>query len=134
MLTKVLTRALGGALVIVFATAVNVQVGKFMATYQGVDIRLQWAVADEGGVNSYDLYKKFGEEQSFSKIASVNPAGQRSYIFLDDALFKKENQFQDIHYKLTIKSAQGNTDYFSSVQQSPTAIERTWRSIRSMFK
>lgn len=134
MFTKVLTRTFVGALTVLLITAVNVQVGNFMATSQGADIRLEWSVANESGVKSFDIYKKLRSEQHYNHISSVNPMGQKAYVYLDDDSFKNNESLQDIYYKLSIKSAQGNTNYYSSVQQGPTVIERTWASIKSMFK
>ena len=114
------------------AWAANV-VQIFTANYQGTDVKLEWRLADEQGVESFELARKRPEETVFTRITSVSANGSANYSFVDDQLYKT-NQANTISYRLTMKSGAGVTMYYTSISHNPTAVQRTWGSIKSMFK
>jgi hypothetical protein len=106
----------------------------FITAYQGADIRLDWRVPEESEVIGYDIFRKKADETTFTKINSVAVNNSGTYTFLDDNLYKTSDGAQSIAYRLTIKTNQSSYNLYSSIQHSPTAVQRSWGSIKSMFK
>jgi len=111
----------------------NITIKSFFASYQGVDIRLDWELNDETGINSFDLYRKI-DNAAEKKIYTLNPTGALAYYFIDDNIYKSNDNTQTIVYKLIARSGQGNNIASTSIQHNPTAVQRSWGSIKSMFK
>lgn len=105
----------------------------FTANYQGTDVKLEWRLTDEQGVESFELARKRPEEAVFTRITSMTANGTSNYTFVDDQLYKT-GQTNTVSYRLTMKSAAGITTYYTSISHNPTAVQRTWGSIKSMFK
>ena len=122
-------------LVFVFSTvtALNVVIKSFTASYQGVDIRLDWEINDNMGVGSFDLYRKIDDKPE-KKIITINSTGSLDYFFIDDNIYKNNNNPQTLVYRLVTRSSEGDEIAITSIQHDPTAVQRSWGSIKSMFK
>ena len=116
------------------AWSVSSGVSTFSASYQGADVRLEWTVTQEPNVIRYDLYRKRGGEHDFQKITSQLPAGQTQYWVVDDNLYKNEAGPANVEYRLTVVSSGQETHYYAVIEHNPTAIQRSWGSIKSMFR
>ncbi|SFB75367.1 hypothetical protein SAMN05421780_101283 [Flexibacter flexilis DSM 6793] len=115
-------------------TAFDISQSYFSASYQGADVKLDWQIADEGGVSSYEVYRKKASETAYQKLTTVSINGSGNYTFLDDNLYKTDDQAQTISYKLVIHTNSSAYNLFANIQHSPTAVQRSWGSIKSMFK
>ena len=112
---------------------VNVTIKSFTASYQGVDIRLDWEINDNTGVGSFDLYRKIDDKPE-KKIVIINSTGSSAYFFIDDNIYKNNDNPQTIVYRLVARSSQADDIAITSIQHNPTAVQRSWGSIKSMFK
>jgi hypothetical protein len=66
----------------------------------------------------------------------VVPVGATgTYTFLDETLYKDDQQRTiAISYRLTAKTLTGSVVQYANVSNSPTAVQRSWGSIKSMFR
>ena len=112
----------------------QLQLQSFTATYQGADIRLDWKVSDEAGVTTYEVSRKKDGDANYSRLSEVSAAGQGSYSWVDDNLYKDGDAMENISYRLTALTSSGPKYFYTSIQHSPTAVQRSWGSIKSMFR
>lgn len=120
--------------VLQMAVTVAQTVTSFIGTVQGSDIRLEWRLDNEFDVQSFELARKKADEPTFSRIATVNPNGSSSYQYLDTELYKNQDPQNLVSYRLMVRTAQGTQTYFTSINHAPTAVQRSWGSIKSMFR
>jgi hypothetical protein len=112
----------------------RLQLQSFQASYQGSDIRLEWKVSEEAGVTSYEISRKKEGDASYGRLAEVNASGQSAYFWVDDNLYKDGDAMENISYRLTAQTSAGPKYFYASIQHSPTAVQRSWGSIKSMFR
>ncbi len=99
----------------------------------GSDVILEWEIQAESGVVEYRVFRKFNNEPLQAHIATLAPNGSGKYQYLDDDIFKSETQV--IHYELQVLMANGQTLPFqATLSHNPTSVQRTWGSIKSMFR
>lgn len=122
-------------LVIPAVLAFQVQVSNFSAVYQGADIRLEWRVQEEGEVSFYDISRKKESESGYTKLADISKNGSGTYVWVDDNLYKDGEGMETLSYRLAAHTASGQPRFFyTTIQHSPTAVQRSWGSIKSMFR
>lgn len=110
-------------------------VSSFSATYQGSDVRLEWRVSQEETVSFYEIYRKRNDDAAYTKIGRVANLNAGTYTFIDDNLYKTDEVQAGITYKLSIKHQDNSVNnYFTTINANPTAIQRSWGSIKSMFR
>lgn len=110
------------------------KVGSFTAAYQGTDVRLEWVVEDDVENTTFEIARKRPDEAVFTRIGSVEGRATGQYSFIDDQLYKSTTANQ-LAYRLTVRTANGqSSQHFVSIAHNPTAVQRTWGSIKSMFK
>jgi hypothetical protein len=117
-----------------FVTAFQVQVSSFQAVYQGADIRLEWKVSDESEVQTYEVARKKDSDASYSKLADIPQSAMGNYVWVDDNLYKDGDAMENISYRLSAITASGPKFFYANIQHSPTAVQRSWGSIKSMFR
>lgn len=93
---------------------------------------MKWEINDEHQISSYNLYRKYGEQGSFDHISLVKANGTGSYVYLDNDIFK--NQSNLITYELRVVKNGRTYRFQSTLSHNPTAVQRTWGSIKSMFR
>lgn len=108
----------------------------FQAIPEGHEIRLDWEVNNENGINRFEVYRKLEGEASFARIATVSPNGLMRYSYLDTDMFRNDqaNPQKTIQYKLSILGSGGETAHYATVSFNPSAVQRSWGSIKSMFR
>ena len=107
-------------------------INDFRLVVDGADILLEWEMQSESGITEFRIFRRFNQDPTQSHIATVQPNGSVKYSYLDDGIFKTEGRV--IHYELHIV-ADGQTHKFTrSLSHNPTSIQRTWGSIKSMFR
>lgn len=104
----------------------------FNITSEGADVLLEWELKNEDGIQEFEIYRKFNEESSFEYLQTMDLNGTQRYQFLDDEIFK--TAARTIHYELHIVTENGTQKFIKSLLHSPTSIQRTWGSIKSMFR
>lgn len=115
-------------------SAFQVQLSSFQAVYQGADIQLEWRVANEAEVTSYEIARKKESDASYARLAEVPQANMGTYTWIDDNLYKDGEGMESISYRLSANTAAGPKFFYTSIQHSPTAVQRSWGSIKSMFR
>ncbi len=105
----------------------------FMINSDGADIVLEWEVQDESMVVEYQLFRTINNEQIPTFVTKIDPDGSNKYQFLDDNIYKTSPRV--INYQLEIhindKTVQKE---FATISHNPTSIQRTWGSIKAMFR
>jgi hypothetical protein len=112
----------------------QVQVSSFQAVYQGADIRLEWKVSDESEVQTYELARKKDSDAGYSKLADIPQSALGTYVWVDDNLYKDGDAIENISYRLAANTTSGPKFFYTTIQHSPTAVQRSWGSIKSMFR
>ena len=120
--------------IMAMATGLQVVVDHFTANYQGTDMHIEWALPSEDGVVQYEISRKRGEETQFTKLTTVTPNNSGTYTYVDESLFKSQGQNPALTYRLMVKTTTGSNSFYVNVSNSPTAVQRSWGSIKAMFK
>ena len=132
-------------LLLIFGTAFNLmgqnavppnsqtQVTTFKLTPNGADILLEWEMKNEEGVSEFQVYRKINNEPTLTFVANLMVNGSLKYKFLDDDIFKQSGRI--IQYELHVIK-DGEILKFASLPlaHTPTSIQRTWGSIKSLFR
>ncbi|MDX5349043.1 MAG: hypothetical protein LPK19_17570 [Hymenobacteraceae bacterium] len=116
------------------AFSLNNSLNYFQAGFEGADIKLEWEMGHENGLSRFDVYRKAESETSYKKITTVLPNGARRYVIMDTDLYKSNTTAGSISYRLTVWSNSGDMSYYANVTQTPSAVQRSWGSIKSMFR
>lgn len=104
----------------------------FNLTSDGADVLLEWEIQSEEGVSEYRLFRKYNDEATFTHVATLPVSGLRKYSYLDDNIFKAEHRV--LQYELQVV-VQGKVYSFGrTLTHNPTSIQRTWGSIKAMFR
>jgi hypothetical protein len=106
----------------------------FRSAFTGTEVQLQWEVSSEQGLQRFDLYRKLESEPAYTKLATIAPNGSRVYAFEDDNVFRTQLAIQNISYKLGMVTPSGEMPFYTSVMLNPSAVQRSWGSIKSMFR
>jgi hypothetical protein len=77
------------------------------------------------------LFRKVNEG-SFQPVTTLHANGSGRYTFMDDDIFKNESQV--LTYELQVMKNGRYHKFYTTLSHNPTAIQRTWGSIKSMFK
>lgn len=117
------------------AVAQDASIQRFMANATGTDVLLSWELKSTGApVTEFRILRKVNQEQTFTQIAALSvQSGKANYEFWDRTIFKETPKW--IQYRLVVVrggNASGNVDTYITV--NPTSAQRTWGSIKSMFK
>lgn len=112
--------------------AQTLTINTFEIEADGSDILVTWDLQDESKVVEYRLFRRFNEANTSTHVTTLKPDGTGDYTYLDDDIFKQNARV--LHYELQI-IVQGQTHtYTRSLIHNPTSIQRTWGSIKSMFR
>jgi hypothetical protein len=110
----------------------------FQVSADGTSVRVDWEVANETGVSAFDLYRRNGNDPVFERITSIAPTGQRRYQYIDADLYRGTGATSGsggpYTYRLTIRTTGADQSYTTTLSQTPSAVQRSWGSIKSMFR
>ena len=117
----------------------------FAAVYTGSTVQVDWEVNTETDVTGFELSRKAATETSFTVITTKQPTGQRRYQYLDANLYRTATTGGGTTpiaaagngpytYRLTIRTAAGDQSYVTIVAGTPSAVQRSWGTIKSMFR
>lgn len=124
-------------LLLVFVPGIAMSAGEvefFTATYTGSNIRLDWKLSQKTQ-STFEVYRKRSEESTYMKLADVDYNGSESYTFVDDNLYRTQGVAQvAFSYKLVVHQGGQLQNYLVSVEHGPTAVQRSWGSIKMMFR
>jgi hypothetical protein len=114
------------------AQAQQVLLNFFNLNPNGADILLEWEVQDETDIAEYRLFRKFQEDPTFTFVGSLTPNGSKRYQYLDDDIFKSTSRV--LVYELQVVKDNQVYRFTVNLSHNPSSIQRTWGSIKSMFK
>jgi hypothetical protein len=136
------------ALLIFLSTTVALAatVTLYTAVYDGPNVRVEWEVSSETDVTGFDLYRKAAAETTFSLVSSVVPTGQRRYQYLDTNVYRlmagslpssgagNMATGGPFTYRLTVRTPGADQTYTTVLAGTPSAVQRSWGTIKSMFR
>lgn len=112
----------------------NVVFSRFDARTEGNDIVVSWESSVESGVREYVLERKTLFDAQFVEMARISPHGTNNlYTYRDERVFKVQSE--QVSYRLRIVNDDNSfvvTDAIT-IDYTPTAVRRTWGSIKAMF-
>lgn len=102
------------------------------AESDGADVLLKWGIPNETGITQFKVYRKMPGTSSFEFLADLNPSGVTHYVFRDDKFYKEAPL--NIEYRLTVVRGTSTYHFYTTMLHNPTSVQRTWGSIKSMFR
>jgi hypothetical protein len=110
------------------------EVDFFSATFNGSVVRLDWKLSLRQQAN-FEVWRKRPDETSYTKLADLDYNGTEVYTFEDENLFKGQGGQQvAFSYKLVVHQTSQVQNYLATVENGPTAVQRSWGSIKMMFR
>ncbi|WP_162550057.1 hypothetical protein [Hymenobacter nivis] len=103
------------------------------ATRTGPDVRLEWSVADETGVQGYDLYRHTATDLHFQLVARRPAAGRRYYRCLDAGASHLAGG-EPLTYRLVTLRPGGGSDALALLADAPGPLARSWQVIKQTFR
>lgn len=111
--------------------AQGVTLDQFLVKSEAANVVVTWQITDESNIAEYKLYRKI-DEGAFKMVATIPANGLGSYAYMDDDIFKNDSQV--LTYELQVMKNNRLHKFYTTLSHNPTAIQRTWGSIKSMFK
>ena len=117
----------------------------FTAAYDGTSVRVEWEVSTEADVNGFELSRKASNETSYTAVTTVMPTGQRRYQFTDINVYRVLPGTTTVPttpaagsgpytYRLLVRGPNGDQAYLTILTGTPSAVQRSWGTIKSMFR
>jgi hypothetical protein len=115
----------------------------FVAAYTGSTVRVDWEVDTEANITGFELSRKAATETSFTVVNTTAASGQRRYQYLDTNVYRLSPGTSvptpaagsgPYTYRLTVRSPNGDQSYLTIVAGTPSAVQRSWGTIKSMFR
>ena len=115
--------------------ASNVTLDYFNVERQGNEFSITWKAQTEEDVRNYELFRKTSYAASFSVIETFNAHGPgKEYQFKDDQVYKAASEQVDYRLEVVFNNGVRQQLAEKKVNYTPTAIRRTWGSIKAMFQ
>ena len=145
LLIRRLPRWLGPAALLLLGTTVALAatLTLFTAVYEGANVRVDWEVNTETDMTGFELARKGATETSFTTMTTVVPTGQRRYQYLDTNVYRMAGGSTPAGaaagggpytYRLTIRGPGGDQSFLTVLAGTPSAVQRSWGTIKSMFR
>jgi hypothetical protein len=112
--------------------AQNLTLNYFHASPDGSDVVVAWEVPSEAGITDFRIWRKVNDETQYVYLDHVLPTGALRYQFQDYTIFKDEAK--TISYKLQVCQNGAVFTYYTDITHNPTSVQRTWGSIKAMFR
>jgi hypothetical protein len=142
---RLLRRSGPAALLLVLLSAVVAMAASltlFTAVYDGANVRVDWEVNTETDVTGFELARKAASETNFTTVTTTATTGQRRYQYLDTNVYRSTAGGTPtalagsgpFTYRLTVRSTTGDQSYLTVLAGTPSAVQRSWGTIKSMFR
>ena len=112
----------------------------FTAVYDGANVRVEWEVNSETGVTGFELARKSASDANYTMVSTAIPTGQRRYQYTDTNVYRSTAGATTTAgsgpytYRLTVRGAGGDQSYLTILAGTPSAVQRSWGTIKSMFR
>jgi hypothetical protein len=104
----------------------------FNAAPEGSDVLVAFQLPTEDGVTNMKMWRKMDQETQFTFLDHITPTGALEYRYLDYTIFKDEPR--TITYRLQVYRNGAVYTYHTTILHNPTSVQRTWGSIKAMFR
>ena len=122
------------ALLLSSLAAVAATVLAFTVALDGSNVRVDWEVNTEADVTGFDLYRKGAADLNYMLLTSIVPTGQRRYTYTDRSAYRgPAAPTGSSTYRLTVRGG-AEQSYTTTLAQTPSAVQRSWGTIKSMFR
>ncbi|MDX1741747.1 MAG: hypothetical protein R3178_10650 [Rhodothermales bacterium] len=113
----------------------GVRLSSFGVQPKGEDFEITWQTDLEDGVTGFELHRRTSTTNNeFVLVGSRGSHGTgRLYSMLDDQIFKSSSEMIDYRLQAVLSDGSRQVLRIESVNYTPTAIRRTWGSIKAMF-
>ena len=129
------------ALLLVLSSAAAVYAATltlFTAAYSGTVVKVEWEVSNEVDVTGFELARKSANETSYTMVSTTATTGQRRYLYTDTNVYRTTGTTGttggSYTYRLTVRSPAGDQSYLTVLAGTPSAVQRSWGTIKSMFR
>ena len=108
----------------------------FAAAYSGTVVKVDWEVSNEVDVTGFELARKSATETSYTMVSTTAATGQRRYLYIDTNVYRgtATTAGGPYTYRLTVRSPTGDQSYLTVLAGTPSAVQRSWGTIKSMFR
>lgn len=109
-------------------------VSDFTAVIDGSSIILSWKSGSEVNLSDYCIQRSF-DGRNYYDISVIKPEGNNhNYRYTDQDLYKEA--FRTYYYRIELRMKRGPVQYSQTreVTLSFSGIQRTWGSIKAMFR
>lgn len=110
----------------------QVLIDQYTLSSEGADVLVTWQLQSEENVKEYRIFRRINQEPTAAHLATIPANGSPTYTYLDDAIFKNESRV--IQYELHVVTNTQVYRYTRSLSHNPTSVQRTWGSIKAMFR
>ncbi len=120
---------------LVASSFLSVRLRYFNTDYDTGVITVTWEAEVESDVKTYELYRKSAQAEDFSKVAEVSVHGVNTqYLVRDDKMYKSPVAIVDYRLEVVLTNGLRQRIAERKVNYTPTAIPRSWGSIKAMFQ
>ena len=107
----------------------------FTAAYSGTIVKVEWEVSNEVDVTGFELARKSATDASYTLVSTTAATGQRRYLYTDTNVYRGTGTLGGPYtYRLTVRSPAGDQSYLTVLAGTPSAVQRSWGTIKSMFR
>lgn len=110
--------------------------GATITFFQAADsntMRVTWDGPHESSVPAHHVSRKTSSDPAFNRLATVLPGSQPHYQYLDTNGHRGA-QGAPFAYRPTVRTTTDAQTYSSTLSHAPSAVQRSWGSIKSMFR
>lgn len=104
----------------------------FNASPDGSDVLVSWEVPEISGITNFKIFRKIDNDPNYVFLDHVQPNGTTNYQYLDYTLYK--DNAKNITYRLQVYKGNMVFTYYTTILHNPTSVQRTWGSIKNMFR
>ncbi len=120
-------------------TSAQVVLSSFEARSDGPDVIVSWKASLEDELKDYALERKSRYDTEFKVMTNLNSRGANfKYEWRDRTVYgaSQVESNEQVEYRLRITFIDGSTQMVEpiAVDYTPTAVRRTWGSIKAMFQ
>lgn len=108
----------------------------FKVDRENNDMVVTWEATAEEGMDRYELQRKtrFTNNQ-YIVVSDVEPHGaDKQYRLIDDQVYKSSSERVDYRLEAVFENGVRKELAAQSISYTPTAVRRTWGSIKAMFQ
>lgn len=107
----------------------------FNVETSGNDFVLTWETDIEDQVREFELHRRTKSTNNNFVLVDTHAAHgtQRTYSLRDDQVFKAASELIDYRLQAVLGDGSRQVLVVQSVNYTPTAVRRTWGSIKAMF-